>query len=208
MRNEDKCRLELLGITYNQIESGIYAVILQEVGGDRRLPIVIGYPEAQSIECVLQQVKPQRPLTHDMMIDTLERFGIVLREIEIYRMDNGVFAATLIMEGPDGVRMEIDSRSSDGIALAIRCGAPIYTSLSVMEEAGFEPEKKGKGVYPEPKVRGKVKKTSASALSKESELESMTRDQLIHEMEASAAREDYERAAKIKAELERRGQND
>ena len=135
----DKIRLKLIGITYNQIESGVYAVILQQAGGTRRIPIIIGYSEAQAIECKLQEVRTPRPLTHDLMASILSEFGITLREIVIYRLDSGVFAAELVLS--DGSRTHIvDSRSSDAIALAIRVGAPIYTTPKVLSEAGFEPD--------------------------------------------------------------------
>lgn len=132
-------RLKLIGITYNQIESGVYAVILEEVNGDRRIPIVIGYAEAQAIECKLQEVKTPRPLTHDLMKSILDTFSLRLQAVEIYKLPNGVFAANLIIEGPDGDLQHIDSRSSDALALAIRADAPIYTSSEVLEEAGFRP---------------------------------------------------------------------
>lgn len=135
-------RLRLIGITYNQIESGVYAVILEEVNGDRRIPIVIGYAEAQAIECKLQNVKTPRPLTHDLMKSLLDNFQLTLSAVEIYKMPNGVFAANLIVEGPDGDFRMIDSRSSDALALAIRADAPIYTSAEVLEEAGFRPKGK------------------------------------------------------------------
>ncbi len=117
-------RLELVGITYNQIESGVYALILQQVGGTRRIPIIIGFPEAQAIECKLQEVATPRPLTHDTMVATLATFGISLQEVEIHKLPNGVFAANLLFS--DGINERIvDSRSSDAVALAIRVGAPI-----------------------------------------------------------------------------------
>lgn len=103
-------RLELVGITYNQIESGVYALILQQVGGTRRIPIIIGFPEAQAIECKLQEVATPRPLTHDTMVATLATFGISLQEVEIHKLPNGVFAANLLFS--DGINERIvDSRS-------------------------------------------------------------------------------------------------
>ena len=135
----DKCRLELIGITYNQIESGVYAVILQEAGGTRRIPRIIGYPEAQSIECKLQEVVTPRPLTHDLMANILDEFGVTLLEVNISKLPNGVFAAELLMRDSKGKHV-IDTRSSDAIALAIRVNAPIYTTRQVLDEAGFEPD--------------------------------------------------------------------
>ncbi|MDE6423105.1 MAG: bifunctional nuclease family protein, partial [Muribaculaceae bacterium] len=121
---QKKYRLELVGITYNQIESAVYALILQQVGTSRRIPIIIGYLEAQAIECKLQEVATPRPLTHDTMAASLAAFGISLVRVEIRKLPNGVFAADLVFS--DGkIEKVIDSRSSDAVALAIRVGAPI-----------------------------------------------------------------------------------
>lgn len=141
---EKRYRLELVGITYNQIESGVYALILQQAGGKRRIPIIIGFPEAQAIECKLQEVATPRPLTHDTMVTALSVFGISLLEVEIRKLPNGVFAANLLLSDGENERI-VDSRSSDAVALAVRVGAPIYTSESVLLESGFEPEEKTAG---------------------------------------------------------------
>ncbi|MDE5664126.1 MAG: bifunctional nuclease family protein [Muribaculaceae bacterium] len=134
-------QLRLVGITYNQIESGVYAVILEEVDGQRRIPIIIGYPEAQAIECKLQQINTPRPLTHDLMKSIMETFNLRLACIDIHKMPNGVFAADLVMEGPQGELHKIDARSSDALALAVRTDSPIYTTAEVLDEAGFKPKK-------------------------------------------------------------------
>ena len=197
----DKIRLELIGITYNQIESGVYAVILQQAGGTRRIPIIIGYSEAQAIECKLQEVRTPRPLTHDLMASILSEFGITLREIVIYRLDSGVFAAELVLS--DGSRTHIvDSRSSDAIALAIRVGAPIYTTPKVLTEAGFEPDD-SKAPEIGIKATRKVKKSRRPEPEEDDELSFLSRDDLYEEMEKAAGEENYERAAKIKAEIDR-----
>ena len=197
----DKIRLELIGITYNQIESGVYAVILQQAGGTRRIPIIIGYSEAQAIECKLQEVRTPRPLTHDLMASILSEFGITLREIVIYRLDSGVFAAELVLS--DGSRTHIvDSRSSDAIALAIRVGAPIYTTPKVLSEAGFEPDD-SKAPEIGIKATRKVKKNRRPEPEEDDELSFLSLDDLYEEKETAAGKENYERAAKIKAEIDR-----
>ncbi|MDE5869436.1 MAG: bifunctional nuclease family protein [Muribaculaceae bacterium] len=198
----EKHKLELVGITYNQIESGVYAVILREVGGERRIPIIIGYPEAQAIECKLQDVVTPRPLTHDMMINFMTAYGISLKEIEIKRLPNGVFAADLIFTDGENTRV-VDARSSDGIALAIRAGAPIYTSEEVLSEAGFLPEetrrKPRQGRRVEPQGGEKI-----NTPRKNDNLSECTLEDLNNEMQKAAENEDYEKAAKIKAEIDRR----
>lgn len=197
----EKCRLELIGITYNQIESGVYAVILQQAGGTRRIPIIIGYPEAQAIECKLQEVVTPRPLTHDLMVSIMSTFGISLKEVNINKLPNGVFSAELVLQEGDRLRY-VDSRSSDAIALAIRVDAPIYTTYDVLEEAGFEPGDNAPKAASSPvKAKGNSRQTTAS-FNSDMSLKSL--DELAAEMQRASEREDYEEAARIKAEIERR----
>lgn len=192
----ERYRLELVGITYNQIESGVYAVILRQVGGNRRIPIIIGYPEAQAIECKLQEVVTPRPLTHDMMMNFMEEFGIRLKEIEIHRLPSGVFAADMIFT--DGTNVHIvDSRSSDAIALAIRAGAPIYTSAEVLEEAGFDPEEQGN----HSESHSSNENAPSSEQSQGIAPSQKTIEELKALMQQAAENENYEEAARLKAEI-------
>ena len=188
----ERYRLELVGITYNQIESGVYAVILRQADGTRRIPIIIGYPEAQAIECKLQEVVTPRPLTHDMIMNFMNEFGIRLKEIEIRRLPSGVFAADLIFTQTHTV----DSRSSDAIALAIRADAPIYTSAEVLDEAGFDPEEQERARQESP-AAGNPKTQSARKKAAKDSLEI-----LRARMQKAAEREDYEEAARIKAQID------
>lgn len=195
----ERYRLELVGITYNQIESGVYAVILRQVGGNRRIPIIIGYPEAQAIECKLQEVVTPRPLTHDMMMNFMEEFGIRLKEIEIHRLPSGVFAADMIFTDGTNVRT-VDSRSSDAIALAIRADAPIYTSAEVLEEAGFDPDEQESR-----KENSTAQQDNSTRNQKQSN--TLTSQKTIGElrtlMQQAAENEDYEEAARLKAEIDK-----
>lgn len=192
---EKRYQLELIGITYNQIESGVYALILQQCGTSRRIPIIIGFPEAQAIECKLQEIKTPRPLTHDIMMNALEAFGIKLEYIMIRRNEDGIFTADLHLF--DGVNEKIvDTRSSDAIALAIRAHSPIYTTEEVIKEAGFDPT-----------GRKKVQNNEASEISEqpeETELGALSLEQLSDAMNRAAESEDYEEAARIKEEINRR----
>lgn len=191
--------LRIVGITYNQIESGVYAVILQEADGIRRIPIIIGYPEAQAIECKLQEVMTPRPLTHDLICRILDSFGLVLSCVEIHKLPNGVFAADLIMEGSDGTLHRIDSRSSDAIAIAIRTGSPIYTSEEVLEESGFTPRGEDEGERPSiPEEEEAKPEPEDDGMRHYSDLE-------IEEMIVRLAGEErYEEAARLKQLLQRR----
>lgn len=189
-----KHKLEIVGITYNQIESGVYALILKEAEGTRRIPIIIGFPEAQAIECRLQKIDTPRPLTHDMTATIIRAFGIELKEVMIHQLPNGVFAADLVMT--DGIRdIKIDARSSDAVAMAIRCGAPIYCTEEVMRNASFDQQTPAK----EPAAPAQPQ-----ARQNASELVHMTEEELQKAMSAAVAEENYEEAARIKAELDRR----
>ncbi len=201
----EKRLLKLIGITFNQIESGVYAVLLEEAEGTRRIPIIIGYPEAQAIECKLQEIVTPRPLTHDFIVSMIDSFGAKLQEVQIHKLPEGVFAAEVILN-LDGKTHIIDSRSSDAIALAIRVDAPIYTSRDVIDEVGFEATQNNA-----PLPRRAASASKASPLTKvtktpyPSDLTSIsTRDLKIH-MKEAAEKEDYELAASIKAEIQRRG---
>lgn len=206
----DKIALKLVGITYNQIESGVYAVILQEEEGPRRLPIIIGFPEAQAIECKLQEVKTPRPLTHDLMLSMMEKFRLSLREIWIYRLPNGMFAADMMIEGPRGELESIDSRSSDAISLAIRAGVPIYTSSELLDEVGYTAEtQKEKEIEMAKKISSNKKssvsiaKPSSSDIAK-SDYASLPVSQLEKRMQKAVEEENYEEAGIIKRELDKR----
>jgi bifunctional DNase/RNase len=131
----EKVRLEIFRLTYSQSQTGAYALILGEVGGNRRLPIIIGKYEAQAIALGLENLKVPRPLTHDLFRNFAEFYGIELIEVVINRFQEGVFHAFLRCS-KDGVTSEIDARTSDAVALAIRFKCPIYTYEHILEEAG------------------------------------------------------------------------
>lgn len=199
---ETQYRLKLIGITYNQIESGVYALILQQEGTNRRIPIIIGFPEAQAIECKLQEIKTPRPLTHDIMVNSLKEFGVRLDHVLIKRLPNGVFAADLFLT--DGVNEKIvDARSSDAVALAIRWDAPIFTTEDVIREASFDPSEKKKASPSAPRRSIEVKVVPSSNPAS-SDLEKMSLEQLSQAMNKAAENEDYEEAARIKAEINKR----
>lgn len=197
---ENYYKLKLIGITYNQIESGVYALILQQEGTNRRIPIIIGFPEAQAIECKLQEIRTPRPLTHDIMVASMNEFGIELKYVLIKRLPNGVFAADLYLS--NGITEKVvDARSSDAVALAIRSDAPIYTTEDVIREAGFEPSDKRRSNMIDSADNKESEKAVASTATG---LESMSLEQLSVAMEKAALDEDYEEAARLKAEIDRR----
>jgi len=137
--NLNKTKLKILGITFNQVQAGAYALILAEEQGNRRIPIIIGTPEAQSIAIFLENLHPPRPLTHDLFISFLQLVNITLKEIDIYKYEEGVFHSELIFN--DGIKdIFLDSRTSDAIALALRADAPIYIADDIMKDVAIELE--------------------------------------------------------------------
>ncbi|RYD97471.1 MAG: hypothetical protein EOP54_10780 [Sphingobacteriales bacterium] len=205
----NKIPLEIIALSSSVTQLQSYAVVLGEVGGLRRLPIVIGSFEAQSIAVALEQIKPSRPLTHDLMTNLMEAFSITLLEVVIYRLSEGIFYAHLICDR-NGETLEIDSRTSDAVALAIRNGCQIYTYEQILNEAAGISE--GTGIIPEleeeekeeekPEVqtpKSRKKKSSASTLSH------YNVEELKDMMQKALDTEDYDLAIQIRDELKNRG---
>jgi bifunctional DNase/RNase len=131
-----KIKLQILGITFSQMQAGAYALILKEEKGLRRLPVIIGTPEAQSIAIFLEGSQPPRPLTHDLFISFIQAINIELASVNIYKYEDGIFFSELLFNN-QGKKLRIDSRTSDAIALAIRVDAPIYTTQTIMNEVSI-----------------------------------------------------------------------
>ncbi len=189
-----KIELEIVALSHSVTQSSNYAVVLGESEGNRRLPIVIGAPEAQAIAIAMERMTPNRPLTHDLLKNTLLTFDIELTEIVISNLIEGIFHARLICL-QNGKKFEIDSRTSDAIALAVRFGCPIYTYEFIMEAAGIVMEQEEGATTKKERKKPNKKAESLSDFSVE-DLEKMLNEVL----EA----EDYEKAAKIRDELNRR----
>ncbi|MDD4754614.1 MAG: bifunctional nuclease family protein [Prolixibacteraceae bacterium] len=130
-----KIRLNILGLSVSQTQSGAYALVLSEENGDRRMPIIIGPVEAQAIAIQLEELKPPRPLTHDLIKNIALAFEIALIEVVIYKLEEGIFYSELLCE-MDGKEVRIDSRTSDAVALALRFRCPIYTTEEILSKAG------------------------------------------------------------------------
>ncbi|MBL7938965.1 MAG: bifunctional nuclease family protein [Flavobacteriales bacterium] len=193
----DKVELRFLRITYSHTHAGAYALILSEVEGDRRLPIIIGGVEAQAIAIQVENIKPARPLTHDLFKNLSDTLNISLKEVIINDLVEGIFHAKLVLE-QDGKEVEIDARSSDAIALALRFDCTIYTYEFILSAAGLkveEGEEAETESSPEPKGKGKGEKKAAAA---------MTIEELRSKLEEALDNEDYERASKIRDEIKKR----
>ncbi len=190
----DKIKLEIQDLSPSQLQTGSFTLLLTEVKGNRKLPIIIGMFEAQAIMLEIEKVTPARPLTHDLFISFAKSFDYFVEEVQITEFSEGVFYSRIICT--DGIRQKtIDARPSDAIAIAVRFGAPIYTSESVLREAGLSNEdleesddKPTRNV----KVR-QAKETSAPNL-----------EELHKALEQAIKHEEYEKAAKIRDEIEKR----
>ncbi|MDX9883245.1 MAG: bifunctional nuclease family protein [Prolixibacteraceae bacterium] len=188
-----KVRLNILGLSVSQTQSGAYALVLTEENGDRRIPIIIGPVEAQAIAIQLEGLKPPRPLTHDLFKNLASVFDIKLEEVVIYKLEEGIFYSELICTSGEK-RIRIDSRTSDAVALALRFKCPIYTSEEILQKAGIVLEdEQGFGAGKEP-AKG----------SRETEYKNYTVTELNDLLNEAIANEDYERASTIRDEITRR----
>ena len=189
-----KIELNIVGLSYSQAQSNSYALVLGEVYGKRRLPIVIGHYEAQAIALELEKMKPSRPLTHDLFYNFAKTFGINILEVMITKFHEGIFYATLMCD--NGVIIhEIDSRTSDAVALSIRFRCPIFTTEEIMSAAGilFEDE--------EPAIDTTDDSTADEPTSA---LRSLSLAELEAELQQAVDDEDYERASLIRDEIKKR----
>ncbi|WP_115462277.1 bifunctional nuclease family protein [Winogradskyella aurantiaca] len=200
-------RLNIKGISYSQTQNGAYALILNEVDGDRKLPIVIGAFEAQSIAIALEkEIKPPRPLTHDLFKSFADRFEIIVKQVIIHKLVDGVFYSSLICER-DGVEEIIDARTSDAIALALRFKAPIFTYKNILDKAGIYLKvnpKKDEDEEDTILVDDIVAEEIESATAPEANYSDKTIDELHQLLEEAVLNEDYETAAKIRDEISKR----
>lgn len=204
-------RLKIKGISYSQTQNGAYALILNEVEGDRKLPIVIGAFEAQSIAIALEkEIKPPRPLTHDLFKNFADRFDIVIKQVIIHKLVDGVFYSSIICER-DKIEEIIDARTSDAIALALRFGAPIFTYKTILDKAGiylkFSSKDKEKETGDDSIVVDEILQESEAVeidSGASSAYKEMTLEELRAELDKAVASEDYEKAAKLRDEISKR----
>jgi len=186
--------LEILDIALSGSSSGAYALVLGEVKGKRKLPIVIGGAEAQSIAIEMENMRPSRPLTHDLFRNTLSVFGMEVTEVVIHKMSEGIFYAQLVVS--DGIREErIDSRSSDAVAIAVRFGCPIRCSAQVMEAAGVELDATDQDSPEE----------TLQSVPQEEQDDAPSLEDLKRQLDEAIATENYERASELKKQIDALG---
>ena len=194
----EKIELKIIGLSYSQTQSGAYALVLAEKTGSRRLPIIIGGFEAQSIAIELEKMKPSRPLTHDLFKTFVESFDVKIKEVVIYNLVEGVFYAKIVCD-KQGEIIEIDSRTSDAIAIGIRAASPVYTFEHILSSAGIQLEDEGEG---EETAIETVK--AADEPVKGNELSAANQEELEELLQEAIEQEDYERASEIRDELNKR----
>lgn len=203
---ETKKKLRVQGLTNSQIQSGAYALILAEEDGPRRIPIIVGTSEAQSIAIALENITPPRPLTHDLFMTFAQAFGVQLREVLIYKFEDGVFYSELLFD--DGVtQVRLDSRTSDAIAIALRVKCDIYTTEKIINDCGV--------VLEEVNMPDEISDDDYKLLEKEPEeisdeaelkrwLSLLDEEELNERMEEAVVEENYEYAKMYKDEIRRR----
>ena len=188
-----KVKLSILGISFSQVQAGAYALIFSEENGPRRLPIVIGTPEAQSIAIVMEKINPPRPLSHDLMVSVFSALNVELLEVFIYKFDEGAFFAELtLQQGED--QYKIDSRTSDGVALAIRTNAPIFTTEEIMKNMAV--------VFDEESEEKTEMKDFLS--NDDKDLSQLSIQNLNTMLEEALSKEDFEAAINLRDELNKR----
>jgi len=185
-----------MGISYSQTQSGAYALILIEENGERRIPIIIGGFEAQAIVIKLENLDPPRPLTHDLFKKLAEQFNIIISEVMIHKLEEGVFFAKLICSNGE-TEYSIDSRTSDAVAIALRFGCPIFITEEILDKAGITinpNEDDNSGSLENDEIIGQDSTT----------YDSYSDDELFKMIDDAVKTEDYERAASIRDEIEKR----
>jgi bifunctional DNase/RNase len=198
--NMQKIKLDIVGLSYSQTQSGAYALVLGEISGRRRLPIVIGSFEAQAIAIEIEKMTPSRPLTHDLFKTFAQSFHITIQEVIIYNLIDGIFYAKLLCS--DGKKtIEIDARTSDGIAMAVRFNCPIYTYEFILSSAGIVIEGND-FVYLENINADPQEEKTMAAVAKG--YTSFSNEELEIKLKEALTEEAYEKAAKIRDEITKR----
>ncbi len=202
----NKIKLEILGLSSSQSQSGSFALVLGEETGNRRLPIIIGMFEAQAIAIEIEKIVPNRPMTHDLFRSFASSFKFSVIEIVISDLKEGVFYAKIVCT--DGIKkVEIDARPSDAIAIGLRFNVPIYTFEAILSEAGIvltDANEEEPLIQKEETKRPSSSRKSSSSSSSMEQLKDIPYEQLKAMLDEALEKEDYERAAKIRDELNRR----
>lgn len=190
-----RIKLKVMGISYSQTQSGAYALLLIEENGERRIPIIIGGFEAQAIVIKLENLEPPRPLTHDLIKKIADQFNITVVEVMIYKLEDGVFYSKILCNNGE-TEYYIDSRTSDAVAIALRFGCPIYIDNSILEKAQLTNTPTDADLV--------SSNDSVNIGEPDSKYGSLTDEELYKMIDEAVKTEDYEKAASIRDEIERR----
>ena len=202
MDNDNRIQLKVLGISYSQIQTGAYALILAQIDGPYRIPV--GATEAQSIAIRMENIIPPRPMTHDLFVSFAHAFGVKLKEVFIYKFEDGIFSSELTFS--DGERqIVLDSRTSDAIGIAMRSKAPIYTTREIIDETGFIMEEHD---ITDDEASAEARQNSGAQTNDEPKIENYSIEELERTLDRLIREENYEEAAKVSEILKRKRGND
>ncbi len=214
----DRVKLRVLGISFNQVHTDAYALILAQENGPYRLPVIVGSAEAQSIAIKMEGIIPPRPMTHDLFVSFAHAFGVTLRSVFIYKFESGIFSAELTFSDGDRT-IVLDSRTSDAIAIAIRTQTPIYTTMSILKNVGFVSENTEDEVEDEVDIANDISNDtdsdfpiSASTVDNEDEdnarfepkIENLAVEELERRLSKLIDDENYEEAARVSEILKKK----
>ena len=189
-------QLDIVGLSYSQTQTGAYALVLGELTGKRRLPIIIGSFEAKAIAVALEsEIKPERPITHDLFTTFCKGYDIRVQKVVISSIKDGIFSSIIYCVDNNGKEIELDARTSDAVAIAVRFNAPIFTYLAIMEDAGIILDKD---------ITPSVETKKVDFPEIESEFASLSLNELEEALDKAVSEEDYERASKIRDEINKR----
>ena len=189
-------QLDIVGLSYSQTQTGAYALVLGELTGNRRLPIIIGNFEAKAIAVALEsEIKPERPITHDLFTTFCKGYDIRVQKVIISSIKDGIFSSIIYCVDNNGKEIELDARTSDAVAIAVRFNAPIFTYLAIMEDAGIILDKD---------ITPSVETKKVGFPEIESEFASLSLNELEEALHKAVSEEDYERASKIRDEINKR----
>ena len=189
-------QLDIVGLSYSQTQTGAYALVLGELTGNRRLPIIIGSFEAKAIAVALEsEIKPERPITHDLFTTFCKGYDIRVQKVVISSIKDGIFSSIIYCVDNNGKEIELDARTSDAVAIAVRFNTPIFTYLAIMEDAGIILDKD---------INPSVETKKVGFPEIESEFASLSLNELEEALDKAVSEEDYERASKIRDEINKR----
>lgn len=189
-------QLDIVGLSYSQTQTGAYALVLGELTGNRRLPIIIGSFEAKAIAVALEsEIKPERPITHDLFTTFSKGYDVRVQKVVISSIRDGIFSSIVYCVDNDGKELELDARTSDAVAIAVRFNAPIFTYQVIMEDAGIILDKD---------ITPSIETKKVSFPEIESEFASLSLNELEEALHKAVSEEDYERASKIRDEINKR----